>query len=296
MEKLSSYCLTEPGSGSDAAALRTTARKKSDSDEYVLNGSKAFISGAGSSDVYLIMARTGDHGQGSGSITCFAVEKGMAGLSFGKNEAKLGWCSQPTRSVILEDVSVPSTNIVGNVGEGFKVAMKALDGGRINIATCSVGGAQFCVDAALEYAKERKQFGKSISDFQYTQFKLADMAIGVDASRLMVERAARSFDYNNAVGGGNNSMVTTHAAMAKRFATDECYRIANEALQIFGGYGYLKVQVSFIYRTLYIYIYIYIPDMFVPILFFTSPLSYSILLYFGLLIHHLCIAFEYLYT
>lgn len=249
MQKLSSYCLTEPGSGSDAAGLRTTGRKKKNDDNvYVLNGSKAFISGAGSSDVYLVMARTEEiegSKPGNGSITCFAVEKGMPGLSFGKNEAKLGWCSQPTRSVIMDDVEVPSSNIVGRLGEGFKVAMKALDGGRINIATCSVGGAQFCVDAAVEYAKERKQFGKSIADFQYTQFKLADMAIGVDASRLMVERAAKSFDRNNKSQdsrGGSNMAVTSHAAMAKRFATDECYRVANEALQIFGGYGYLKVK------------------------------------------------------
>ena len=235
MNKLSSYCLTEPGSGSDAAALRTTARR--DGGDFVLNGSKAFISGAGSSDVYLVMARVtdaaGSGGSGSQGITCFAVEKGMPGLSFGKNEDKLGWCSQPTRSVIMEDVRVPAENIVGKEGEGFKVAMRALDGGRINIATCSVGGAAFCVDAALQYCKERQQFGRSIADFQYSQFKLADMATSVQASRLMVQRAARSFDEGL-------SSTTVDAAMAKRFATDTCYNVANDALQMFGGYGYLK--------------------------------------------------------
>ncbi len=217
---------------SDAAALRTTARR--DGGDFVLNGSKAFISGADASDVYLVMARVTDGaGAGSQGITCFALEKGMPGLSFGKNEDKLGWCSQPTRSVIMEDVRVPAENIVGEVGEGFKVAMRALDGGRINIATCSVGGAAFCTDAALQYCKERQQFGRSIADFQHSQFKLADMATSVQASRLMVQRAARSFDEGLA-------STTVDAAMAKRFATDTCYAVANDALQMFGGYGYLR--------------------------------------------------------
>ena len=232
MQKLSSYCLTEPGSGSDAAAMRTTA-KLDEGGDYVLNGSKAFISGAGASDIYLVMARVGEATGGSKGVTCFAVEKGMPGLSFGKNEDKLGWCSQPTRAVIMDNVRVPAQNVVGEVGEGFKVAMKALDGGRINIATCSVGGAAFCTDAALQYAKERKQFGKSISDFQYSQFRLADMQTSVAAARLMVQNAARSFD----IGAPS---VTMDAAMCKRFATDECYKVANDALQMFGGYGYLK--------------------------------------------------------
>ncbi|KAI5081995.1 hypothetical protein GOP47_0001738 [Adiantum capillus-veneris] len=231
MELLSSYCLTEPGSGSDAASLQTTARQKPGNTDYILNGSKAFISGGGVSDIYLVMARTGD--DGPKGITCFLLEKGMAGLSFGRPEHKLGWRSQPTTSVSLDDVKVPCTHIIGNENQGFKVALSGLDGGRINIAACSVGGAQFCFDETEEYVKRRKQFGKAIIDFQNTQFKLADMITRVQASRLMVAHAASAFDAN-APG------MTATVAMAKRFATETCYNVCNDALQLHGGYGYLN--------------------------------------------------------
>ncbi|KAJ7550114.1 hypothetical protein O6H91_07G083900 [Diphasiastrum complanatum] len=231
LELLSSYSLTEPSSGSDAASLQTTARQVHGGSDYILNGSKAFVSGGGVSDVYLLMARTGP--LGAKGISCFLVEKGMPGLSFGRQEDKLGWRSQPTATVILEDVRVPESNLLGKEGQGFNIAMTGLDGGRINIASCSVGGAQFCFDAALDYVHTRKQFGKAIIEFQSTQFKLADMVTALQASRLMVANAASSFDLG--APGASASI-----AMAKRFATDTCYDICNDALQLHGGYGYLK--------------------------------------------------------
>ncbi|EIE18982.1 acyl-CoA dehydrogenase domain-containing protein [Coccomyxa subellipsoidea C-169] len=229
LEAFSSYCLTEPGSGSDAASLSTTAKK--DGTDYVLTGSKAFISGGGVSDLYLVMARTG--APGPKGITAFLVEKGSPGLSFGKQEAKMGWNAQPTCSISLDGVRVPQEHRLGEEGQGFSIAMTALDGGRINIGTCSVGGAAFCLDKAMQYASERKQFGQPISQFQAVQFMLADMATAVHASRLMVRRAAESFD------AGAES-ATLESAMAKRFATDACYSVADDAVQVLGGYGYLK--------------------------------------------------------
>lgn len=229
MQKFASYCLTEPGSGSDAASLQTRAELKG--DHYVLNGSKAFISGAGESDVYLVMARTG--GDGASGISCFIVDKDSPGLSFGKNELKLGWNSQPTRAVIMEDCIVPKDNLLGEEGKGFKIAMSGLDGGRINIATCSLGGAAACLDISREYASVRKQFGKPLSSFQHLQFKLADMATQLQASRLMVRNAARLLD-------AKDPSATMSASMAKAFATEACYQICDDALQIHGGYGYLK--------------------------------------------------------
>eukprot|EP00270_Netrium_digitus_P002755 TRINITY_DN13131_c0_g1_i3.p1 TRINITY_DN13131_c0_g1~~TRINITY_DN13131_c0_g1_i3.p1 ORF type:complete len:434 (-),score=97.32 TRINITY_DN13131_c0_g1_i3:392-1693(-) len=230
MDRLSSYCLTEPDSGSDAASLQTSATKNGDG-EYVLQGAKAFISGGGVSDVYLVMARTS--GAGPSGISCFVVEKGMKGLSFGKQENKLGWNAQPTAAVMLDGVCVPATNMIGGIGQGFHIAMAALDGGRINIASCSIGGAQFCVDQAHAYTLQRKQFGKRIVDFQHTQFKLADMATQVEAGRLHVRNAATALD-------AHSPFATVAAAMAKRHATDASYSVANDALQMFGGYGYLK--------------------------------------------------------
>ncbi|KAK9918720.1 hypothetical protein WJX75_006265 [Coccomyxa subellipsoidea] len=229
LQAFSSYCLTEPGSGSDAASLSTTAKR--DGTDYILTGSKAFISGGGVSDLYLVMARTG--APGPKGISAFLVEKGSAGLSFGKQEAKMGWNAQPTCSVSLDGVRVPQENRLGEEGQGFSIAMTALDGGRINIGTCSVGGAAFCLDRALQYASERKQFGQAISKFQAIQFKLADMATAVHASRLMIRRAAESLD-------ANAQSATLEAAMAKRFATDACYGVADDAVQVLGGYGYLK--------------------------------------------------------
>ncbi|CAL8464002.1 g3537 [Coccomyxa elongata] len=229
LQSFSSYCLTEPGSGSDAASLSTTAKR--DGSDYILTGSKAFISGGGVADLYLVMARTG--APGPKGISAFLVEKGTPGLSFGKQEAKMGWNAQPTCSVSLDGVRVPQENRLGEEGQGFTIAMNALDGGRINIGTCSVGGAAFCLDRALQYASERRQFGQPISQFQAIQFKLADMATAVHASRLMVRRAAESLD------GGAES-ATMDAAMAKRFATDACFTVADDAVQVLGGYGYLK--------------------------------------------------------
>jgi alkylation response protein AidB-like acyl-CoA dehydrogenase len=229
MEKIASYCLTEPGSGSDAASLKTKALR--DGDHYVLNGSKAFISGAGISDVYVCMVRTGD--DGPKGISCLVVEKGTPGLSFGKKERKLGWNSQPTAQVIFDDCRVPVANRIGAEGEGFRIAMSGLDGGRINIGACSVGTARSALEEALSYSKERKQFGRAIADFQASQFKLADMATELEASRLMIRNAAAALDRND----GRATML---CAMAKRFATDAGFRIANEALQLHGGYGYLK--------------------------------------------------------
>ncbi|UKJ76964.1 isobutyryl-CoA dehydrogenase [Azospirillum brasilense] len=229
MEHFASYCLTEPGAGSDAASLRTRAER--DGDHYVLNGSKAFISGGGTSDVYVCMVRTGE--PGPKGISCIVVEKGTPGLSFGKQEHKLGWKSQPTSAVIFENCRVPVANRIGEEGEGFRIAMKGLDGGRLNIAACSVGGARFCLEQAIAYTTERKQFGKPLNAFQSLQFKLADMATELDAARLMLHRAAASLD-------AGSPEATAHCAMAKRFATDVGFQVVNEALQLHGGYGYIK--------------------------------------------------------
>ncbi len=229
MELIASYCLTEPGSGSDAAALRTKAAR--DGNDYVLNGAKAFISGAGVSDVYVCMVRTG--GEGPSGISCLVVDKGTKGLSFGKNEKKMGWKSQPTAQVIFEDCRVPVANRIGAEGEGFRIAMMGLDGGRINIGACSLGTARAALDQALRYANERKQFGKPLYDFQATQFKLADMATELEASRLMIWYAASALDERE-------PRATMLCAMAKRYASDAAFKIANDALQIHGGYGYLQ--------------------------------------------------------
>jgi alkylation response protein AidB-like acyl-CoA dehydrogenase len=229
MEKIASYCLTEPGSGSDAASLKTKAVK--DGDHYVLNGSKAFISGAGVSDVYVCMVRTGE--DGPKGISCIVVEKGMPGLSFGKKERKMGWNSQPTAQVIFDNCRVPVANRIGAEGEGFRIAMMGLDGGRINIGACSVGTARAALDEAKAYVTDRKQFGRPIAEFQATQFKLADMATELEASRLMIRNAADALDKKV-------PRATMLCAMAKRFASDMGSKIANEALQLHGGYGYLK--------------------------------------------------------
>ncbi|KAL4517780.1 hypothetical protein Ndes2526A_g02159 [Nannochloris sp. 'desiccata'] len=231
MEKLASYCLTEPGSGSDAAGMKTSAKKKG--EDYILDGSKAFISGGGVSDIYLVMARTGDPTSGSKGISAFVVEKDTPGLSFGKKEEKMGWNAQPTTAVMFDSVKIPESQRIGQEGEGFKIAMQALDGGRINIAACSLGGAQFSLDTARDYVKHRKQFGKAVSEFQGIQFKIADMATTLHASRLMVRHAAAAMD-------AKFPAATLQAAMAKRFATDACFDVANDALQLLGGYGYLK--------------------------------------------------------
>ena len=229
MEHFASYCLTEPSAGSDAAALRTRAALEG--DHYVLNGTKAFISGGGRSDIYVVMVRTG--GDGAGGISALVVERGMAGLSFGKQEDKLGWNSQPTAAVIFENCRVPVANRLGPEGHGFKVAMMGLDGGRINIGACSLGGARASLEAASRYVIERKQFGKPLADFQTTQFKLADMATDLEAARLLIHKAAALLD-------AKSPDATQASAMAKRFATDAGFRIVNEALQLHGGYGYLK--------------------------------------------------------
>jgi alkylation response protein AidB-like acyl-CoA dehydrogenase len=229
MELIASYCLTEPGSGSDAAAMRTTARR--DGGDYVLDGGKAFISGAGVSDVYVVMARTG--GEGAGGVSAFVVEKGSPGLSFGANERKMGWNAQPTATVHFDGVRVPAENRIGEEGQGFRFAMAGLDGGRLNIAACSLGGASFAFDTAKEYLSNRKQFGRTLKEFQALQFKLADMATDLDAARLMVRRGADALDRKDPA-------ATKVCAMAKRFATDACFKVADEALQLHGGYGYLK--------------------------------------------------------
>jgi alkylation response protein AidB-like acyl-CoA dehydrogenase len=228
MELIASYCLTEPGSGSDAAAMRTRAVKTG--DHYVLNGSKAFISGAGASDVYVVMAKTGE--DSAKGVSAFIVPKGSEGLSFGANERKMGWNAQPTRVVSFDNVRVPAENRLGTEGEGFKFAMKGLDGGRLNIAACSLGGAQDGLDRAVQYAGERSQFGRKINDFQATQFKLADMETELNAARTLLYEAASRLD-EKAVD------ATKWCAMAKRFVTDTGYKVANDALQIHGGYGYL---------------------------------------------------------
>jgi isobutyryl-CoA dehydrogenase len=229
MARFASYCLTEPGSGSDAAALATKAVR--DGADYVLNGTKAFISGAWVSDLYVTMVRTGE--AGPNGISCLVVENGTPGLSFGKREKKLGWHTQPTAMVIFEDCRVPVANRLGEEGEGFKIAMMGLDGGRLNISACSLGGARACLEAARGHMLERRQFGQPLADFQALRFKLADMATELDAARLMVSRGAASLDRGD-------PQATMHCAMAKRFATDAGSRICNEALQLFGGYGYLK--------------------------------------------------------
>jgi alkylation response protein AidB-like acyl-CoA dehydrogenase len=229
MQKIASYCLTEPGSGSDAASLKTKALR--DGDHYILNGSKAFISGAGVSDVYVCMVRTGD--EGPGGISCLVVEKGSPGLSFGKKERKMGWNSQPTAQVLFDNCRVPVANRIGAEGEGFRIAMMGLDGGRINIGACSVGTARAALEEAMKYTKDRKQFGRAIADFQASQFKLADMATELEAARLMIRNAADALDRKE-------PRATMLCAMAKRFATDTGSKIANDALQLHGGYGYLK--------------------------------------------------------
>ena len=229
MERLASYCLTEPGAGSDAAALATRAARQGDG--YLLNGSKAFISGAGASDVYACMVRTGGHGPRG--ISCLLVERGAEGLSFGKQEQKLGWHSQPTAMVVFEDCRVPAENRIGAEGEGFKVAMAGLDGGRINIAACALGAARACFERARAHLLERRQFGRPLAEFQALQFRLADMATELEAARLMVWRAAAKLDRGAAD-------ATLACAMAKRFATDAAFQVCNDALQLHGGYGYIK--------------------------------------------------------
>ena len=229
MEKISSYCLTEAGAGSDAASLKTKAVR--DDDHYVVNGSKQFISGGGENEIYVTMTRTSD--DGAKGVTCLVIEKDMDGVSFGANEKKLGWHSQPTAQVNFDNVRVPVENRVGDEGEGFRIAMAGLDGGRLNIGACSLGGAQRCLDEAIAYTKERKQFGKAISDFQNTQFMLADMATDLEASRALLYLAAAKV-----TEGAPDK--TKFAAMAKRLATDNGSKIVNDALQLFGGYGYLQ--------------------------------------------------------
>jgi alkylation response protein AidB-like acyl-CoA dehydrogenase len=229
MEWFSSYCLTEPSSGSDAASLKTKAVREG--DHYIVTGTKTFISGGGVSDLYLCMVRTGE--PGPKGITALVIEKGTPGLSFGKKEEKMGWRSQPTTAVILENVRVPVANRLGAEGEGFKIAMTGLDGGRLSISACSLGGAQACLDMALRYANEREQFGKKLKEFQALQFRLADMATELAAARLMVHKAATLLEEGHAE-------ATLYCAMAKRFATDIGFSVVNEALQIHGGYGYIK--------------------------------------------------------
>lgn len=229
MEHFGSYCLTEPGSGSDAASLTTKARR--DGDSYVLDGAKAFISGGGMSDLYLVMARTGEGGPRG--ISCIAVEKGTPGLSFGAQEKKLGWKSQPTSMVMFENCRVPVSNLIGKEGEGFRIAMAGLDGGRLNIGACSIGGAQFCLDRTVDYMKERKQFGTRLADFQALQFRIADYATEIEAARLLLHRAAVAV-------GDKEPAATQLAAKAKRLATDTGFEVVNGCLQLHGGYGYLN--------------------------------------------------------
>ena len=228
-EALASYCLTEPGAGSDAASLKTSARR--DCDHYVLNGAKAFISGAGDTDLLVLMARTG--GPGAGGISCFAIPADTPGVSYGRNEDKMGWKSQPTRAVILEDARVPVENRIGDEGQGFKIAMAGLDGGRINIASCSLGAASAALAQAQSYVQERRQFDQPVSEFQSVQFTLADMATHLVAAQQMVRLAAWKLDNGDADKG-------TFCAMAKRLATDLCFDVCNQALQLHGGYGYIK--------------------------------------------------------
>ena len=229
MEHFASYCLTEPGAGSDAAALKTRAVR--DGDDYVLNGSKAFISGGGESDIYVVMVRTGE--DGPKGISTLVVEKDTPGLSFGAQEKKLGWKSQPTSAVMFDDCRVPVANRLGEEGDGFKIAMMGLDGGRLNIGACSLGAARRCLEEALAYVQDRKQFGKPISTFQALQFKLADMATELEAARLLLHKAAAKLD-------AKAPDATKFCAMAKRFATDVGFNVVNDALQLHGGYGYLR--------------------------------------------------------
>ena len=228
-EKLASYCLTEPGSGSDAASLSTSAKK--DGDHYIINGSKVFISGAGSTDILVVMVRTG--GPGSKGISAIAIPADLDGIIYGKAEEKLGWNAQPTRQITFDNVRVPFENLLGNEGEGFSMAMKGLDGGRINIATCSIGTAQQALNVAMGYMQEREQFGKPLAAFQGLQFKLADMATELVAARQLVRLAAYKLDRND-------PEKTAYCAMAKRFATDIGFQVCDAALQIHGGYGYIK--------------------------------------------------------
>ncbi len=229
MDKIASYCLTEPGSGSDAAALKTSARR--DGEYYVLNGTKQFISGAGYNDVYVVMVRTGE--EKTKGVTCLVVDKGTPGLSFGAPEKKLGWNASPTAQVIFEDCRVPVANRVGAEGDGFRFAMMGLDGGRLNIGACSLGGAQRCLDEAIAYTKERQQFGQPVADFQNTQFMLADMATDLEAARALLYIAAAKVT-------ANAPDKSRFSAMAKRLSTDSGSEIVNKALQLFGGYGYLR--------------------------------------------------------
>jgi alkylation response protein AidB-like acyl-CoA dehydrogenase len=228
MAHLASYCLTEPGAGSDAAALQTRARR--DGEFYVLDGVKQFISGAGAADIYLVMARTG--GDGAGGVSAFVVEKGSPGLSFGANERKMGWNTQPTRQVIMEAARIPAANLIGAEGEGFKIAMAGLDGGRLNIGACSLGGGAAALEKALAHMRERKAFGRPLVDFQALQFRLADIATTLEAARSLLWRAAAALDAKTAD-------ATQLCAMAKRVATDAGFNAANDALQLLGGYGYL---------------------------------------------------------
>ncbi|TQV66967.1 acyl-CoA dehydrogenase [Exilibacterium tricleocarpae] len=229
--KLASYCLTEPNAGSDAGALQTSAARRADS--YVLNGSKMFISGAGSTEMLVVMARTGSRDDGPGGITAFAVPADLEGIVYGKNEIKMGWNCQPTRAITFADAIVPASHRLGAEGEGFKIAMQGLDGGRINIATCSLGAAQATLGLAQRYLQQRTQFGKPLASFQALQFKLADMATELVAARQMVRLAAFKLDTAS-------PDKTTYCAMAKRFATDIGFQVCNEALQLHGGYGYLR--------------------------------------------------------
>jgi alkylation response protein AidB-like acyl-CoA dehydrogenase len=229
MENFASYCLTEPSSGSDAAALKTKAIR--DGDGWLVTGTKQFISGGGENEVYVTMVRTGE--EGPKGISCLVIEKDMPGVSFGAQEKKLGWHSQPTAALNLDNVRVPAENMVGGEGEGFRIAMMGLDGGRLNIGACSLGGAQRCLDEAIKYTKERQQFGKPIADFQNTQFTLADMATDLEAARALLYRAAVKVTENA-------PDKTRFAAMAKRFATDQCSAVVDRALQLHGGYGYLQ--------------------------------------------------------
>ncbi|PRH88117.1 acyl-CoA dehydrogenase [Labrys okinawensis] len=229
METIASYCLTEPGVGSDAGSLATRAVR--DGDHYILNGQKQFISGAGASDLYIVMARTG--GEGPKGISTFIVHKDTPGLSFGASEKKMGWHAQPTRAVMFENVRVPAANRIAEEGQGFRIAMAALDGGRLNIAACSLGGAQAALDKAIAYMGERKAFGRKISDFQALQFRLADMATDLEVARTFLWRAASALD-------AKSPEATRFCAMAKRFVTDAGFEVANQALQLHGGYGYLS--------------------------------------------------------
>ncbi|MDS7594343.1 acyl-CoA dehydrogenase family protein [Agrobacterium tumefaciens] len=229
MEKLSSYCLTEPGAGSDASALTTRARREG--DHYILNGQKQFISGAGASNVYIVMARTGENGPRG--ISAFIVPREAAGLSFGANEKKMGWSAQPTRAVVFDNVRIPAEDLLANEGEGFKIAMAGLDGGRLNIAAASLGGAQAAFDRTVAYMAQRRAFGQTLDGFQALQFRLADMATALEVSRTFLRKAARALDQ------GASPDTTRLCAMAKRVVTDSCFDVANQALQLHGGYGYL---------------------------------------------------------